>query len=205
MTISAYGGPQWLFKNWDVSMLATGFKRWFGNQDYADGGGGKLAADYGITSDWLASASVGVQTVTNDFIPEQSGPLWSVQTQASYVTSPSSLFQLQIGFDRQDARADPYAYSSVWFGSGYQQDLPMGFSAAVQSSVFLTHYDSPLPAFGKIRADETLMLAVSVLNRRMEYHGFTPRLGYVFTTQNSNIPLYRFNRNQFQIGLTSLF
>ena len=50
MTLAAYGGPQLLFDNWDLSVLATGFKRWFANQEYVSGAGAKLAADYGITS-----------------------------------------------------------------------------------------------------------------------------------------------------------
>jgi tetratricopeptide (TPR) repeat protein len=205
MTISAYAGPQFLFSNWDVSLLGTGFKRWFANQDYVSGMGGKLAADYGITSDWLVGASFGGQAVTNDFIPEQSGPLWSTQIQATYVLSPSSLFQLQLGFNRQDAEIAPYSYSGVWFGAGYQQDLPFGFSAGFQPSYFITRYDAMLPAFGKIRSDDSIALAFTLLNRRFEYHGFTPRFSYVFTEQHSNIPIYSFTRNQFQIGLTSLF
>ena len=205
MTVSAYGGPQFLFSNWDLSVLATGFKRWFANQDYVSGLGGKLAADYGITSDWVVGASLGGQSLTNQFIPEQSGPLWSVQTQATYVLSPSSLFQLQLGFNRQEARIAPYSYSGGWFGGGYQQDLPYGFSAGFQPAFFITRYDAALAAFGKTRSDDTMMLAFSLLNRRFEYHGFTPRFSYVFSEQNSNIPLYSFTRSQFQIGLTSLF
>jgi hypothetical protein len=205
MTISAYGGPQLLFDNWDISALATGFKRWFANQDYVSGVGGKLAADYGITSDWLVGASVGGQSVVNNFIPEQSGPLWSVQTQVSYVLSPSSLFQLQLGFNRQDAQIGPYSYSGVWFGGGYSQDLPYGFSAGFQPVYFMTRYDDMLPAFGKTRSDDTIMLAFTLLNRRLDYHGFTPRFSYVFSEQHSNIPIYSFTRNQFQIGITSLF
>jgi hypothetical protein len=205
MTISAYGGPQFLFSNWDISALATGFKRWFANQDYVSGVGGKLAADYGITSDWLVGASIGGQSVTNVFIPEQSGPLWTSQVQATYVLSPSSLFQLQLGFNRQDAQLAAYSYSGVWFGGGYQQDLPFGFSAGFQPSYFITRYDAALAAFGKTRSDDTVMLAFTLLNRRFDYHGFTPRFSYVFSEQHSNIPLYSFTRNQFQIGITSLF
>ena len=205
MTVAAYGGPQFLFTNWDFSVLATGFKRWFANQDYISGLGGKLAADYGVTSDWLVGASVGGQSVTNDFIREEGGPLWSVQTQVSYVLSPSSLFQLQLGFNRQDAQIAPYSYSAVWFGGGYQQDLPFGFSAGFQPSYFMTRYDAALPAFGTTRSDNAVTLAFTLLNRRFDYHGFTPRLSYVFTEQHSNIPLYSFTRNQFQIGVTSLF
>jgi len=205
MTLSAYGGPQFLFSNWDVSVLATGFKRWFANQDYVSGVGGKLATDYGITSDWLIGASIGGQSVTNAFIPEQSGPLWTSQVQATYVLSPSSLFQLQLGFNRQNARIGAYSYSGVWLGGGYSQDLPFGFSAGVQPAYFMTRYDDVLAAFGKTRSDDTMMLAFTLLNRRFDYHGFTPRFSYVFTEQHSNIPIYSFTRSQFQIGLTSLF
>ncbi len=205
MTISAYGGPQLLFDNWDVSALATGFKRWFANQDYVSGVGGKLAADYGITSDWVVSAALGGQSVTNAFVPEQSGPLWTSQLQAIYVLSPSSLFQLQLGFSRQEAQIASYSYSGVWFGAGYSQDLRFGFSAAFQPSYFITRYDDVLPAFGTTRRDNALMLAFTLLNRRLDYHGFTPRFSYVFTEQHSNIPIYSFTRNQFQVGVTSLF
>ncbi len=205
MTISAYGGLQFLFSNWDVSVLATGFKRWFGNQDYVSGVGGKLAADYGITSDLVVGASLGGQSVANAFIPEQSGPLWSAQLQATYVLSPSSLFQLQLGFNRQQAQTAPYSYSGVWFGGGYSQDLPYGFSTGFQPSYFITRYDAMLPAFGKPRRDDALTLAFTLLNRRFDCHGFTPRITYAFTEQHSNIPLYNFTRNQFQIGVTSLF
>lgn len=205
MTLSAYGGPQFLFPNWDVSVLATGFQRWFANKDYISGFGGKLALDYGITSNWLVGASLGGQSVSNDFVPQQSGPLWSGQAQVTYVLSPSSLFQLQLGLNRQDAEIGAYSYSALWFGGGYNQDLPFGFSAGFQPSYFITRYDAALAAFGKSRSDDTVMLAFTLLNRRFDYHGFTPRFSYVFTEQHSNIPLYGFTRSQFQIGLTSLF
>ena len=205
MTLSGYAGPQFLFQDWDFSVLGTGFQRWYANQDFLNGFGGKIAADYGITSDLLVSAAFGGQATTDDFIPDQSGPLYSTQLTGTYVLSPSSLFQLQLGFNRQDAQSGAYSYSGVWFGGGYSQDLPFGFSAGFQPSYFITRYDDALAAFGKTRADNTLMLALTILNRRFDYHGFTPRFSYVFTEQHSNIPLYGFTRNQFQIGLTSLF
>ena len=93
----------------------------------------------------------------------------------------------------------------VWVGGGYQQDLLGGFSAGFQPSYFITRYDAALAAFGKTRRDDTVMLAFALLNRRFDYHGFTPRFSYVFTEQHSNIALYSFTRHQFQIGLTSLF
>jgi hypothetical protein len=205
MTLSGYAGPQFLFSDWNLSLLASGFERWYANQSYVHGVGGRVAAEYGITSDLMLGASFGGQEVSNSFIPEQSGPLFSTQLQGTYVLSPSSLFQLQAGFSRQDARIAPYSYDGVWLGAGYQQDLPWGFTATFQPSYAITRYDAMLPAFGKTRADDTVMLAFSFLNRRWDYHGFTPRFSYVFTEQHSNIALYRFTRSQFQIGVTSLF
>ena len=205
MIASAYGGPQFLFANWDFSVLATGLKRWFANKDYISGVGGKLVADYGITSDWLVGASAGGQSIANDFVHQEGGPLWSAEMQVTYVLSPSSLFQLQLGSNRQEAQIAPYSYSTGWFGVGYQQDLPFGFSAGFQPNYSITRYDAALAAFGKTRRDDAVTLAFTLLNRRLDYYGFTPRFSYVFTKQNSNISLYRFTRHQFQIGVTSLF
>src|SRR5579862_9598909 len=128
MTLSGYAGPQFLFSGWDFSVLATAFQRWYGNAPYVSGFGGKLAADYGITSNLLIGASVGGQALTDSVLPDQSGPLWTAQVQGTYVLSPSTLFQGLAGFNRQDAANPGYSYSAVWFGAGYQQDLPYGFS-----------------------------------------------------------------------------
>jgi outer membrane protein len=205
MTASGYVGPQFLFSNWDFSLLATGFDRWYGNKPYLTGSGGKVAAELGITSDLLVSGSFGAQYLKDRFIPEQSGVLYSVQVAPTYVLTPSSLVELAGGFNRQEAQIAPFAYSSYWIGGGYQQDLPFGFTAGVQPSFYTTSYDAALPAFGVTRHDNALMLAFTILNRRLDYHGFTPRFSYVFTDQHSNISLFSYHRNQFQIGLTSLF
>jgi len=205
MTLSGYAGPQFLFQDWDISVLGTGFERWYGNRPYLIGAGGKLAAEVGIASDLLIGASFGAQTVHDHPIPQQSGVLYSVQVQPTYVLTPSSLVMLQGGFNRQGAEIAPYAYSGFWAGVGYQQDLPFGFSAGMQPSFYSNHYDAALAAFGITRHDSVLMLAFNLLNRRLDYHGFTPRFSYVFTDQHSNIPVFSYNRSQFQIGLTSLF
>jgi tetratricopeptide (TPR) repeat protein len=205
MTLSGYAGPQFLYPDWDFSLLATGFQRWYANKSFVSGIGGKLAGEYGITSNLLAGGSVGIQAVTDRFTPEQSGTLTTTQVQAAYVLSPSSLAQLQLGFNRQEAKIGAYSYSGIWVSAAYQRDLPMGFSASFQPAWFVTRYDEALPAFGKKRADDTLMLNLALLNRRLDYHGFTPRFSYTFTDQRSNLALYSYTRHQFQIGLTSQF
>ena len=205
MTVSVYAGPQFLFPDWNFSVLATGFDRWYGNRPYLTGAGGRFETEIGIASDMLVAASVGAQNIHDHLLSQQSGMLYSIQAQPTYVLTPSSLVMLQGGFSRQAAEIAPYAYSSFWMGAGYQQDLPFGFSAGIQPVFYSTHYDAALPAFGVTRHDSAWVLAFSLLSRRLDYNGFTPRFSYIFTDQHSDIPLFSYNRNQFQIGLTSLF
>jgi hypothetical protein len=205
MTLSGYAGPQFLFSDWDFSLLASGFDRWYGNKPYLSGAGGKLALDLGITSNLLVSASFGAQYLKDKFISEQSGMLYSLQAAPTYMLTPSSLLALSGGFNRQEAGIAALAYSSYWIGAGYQQDFPLGFTAGVQPAFYMTRYDTALPAFAVTRHDNALMLTFTILNRRLDYRGFTPRFSYVFTDQHSDIPLFSYNRSQFQIGLTSFF
>src|SRR5262249_49827951 len=118
---------------------------------------------------------------------------FSLQLQGSYVLSPSTLFSLQSGLNRQDAQAEPYSYSAYWFGAGYSQDLPFGFSAGLQPSYVITAYGAPLAGFGVTPRGHTANVNVSLLTRRFDYPGFTPRFSVSYTSQHSNIALYSYS------------
>ena len=104
--------------------------------------------------------------MTDDFIPDQSGPLYSTQLTGHLCSVALQPVPAATGRNRQDAQIGAYSYSGVWLGGGYSQDLPFGFSPDFQPSYFITRYDDELAAFGKTRADNALMLAFNVLNRR---------------------------------------
>jgi hypothetical protein len=46
---------------------------------------------------------------------------------------------------------------------------------------------------------------LDILNRRIEYGGFAPRLSFIYAKQTSTIALYRYSRFQVQVGLTRQF
>lgn len=205
MTVSSYAGPQFLFSDWDLSVLGTGFQRWYGNKPYVNGAGGRVAADLGIASDWQIGAAAGAQNISYHNIPAQSGPLFSFQASVNHTLSPSNAVQFQAGYNRQNTALPAYSYDGWWIGLGYQQDLPFGFSANLQPSYFITKYDTVLAGFGVARHDQVEMVRASFLNRRFSYRGFTPQFSYTFTIQRSNVALYSYTRSQFQIGITSQF
>lgn len=203
-TVTAYAGPQFLFGDWDISPLLTGFYRWYGNRPFVDGRGGRINADFGITSAWQLAVSFGAQEISYVANPPEGGPLYSSQVTANYTLSPSSAVQVLFGVNRQNA-GPAYSYTNYWIGAGYQQDLRFGFSTNLRPSWFITPYDAALPGLGVARSDHTLVLQLDVLNRRLDYRGFTPKFSYIFTDQQSDIALFRYTRSQFLLGLTSQF
>jgi hypothetical protein len=84
-------------------------------------------------------------------------------------------------------------------------DVPFGFTAAFAPAYSATNYHGVIPGFGIARHDHTLVLQLNVLNRRLDYHGFTPKFAYTYTDNVSNLPLYRYTRSQIDVGITSQF
>ena len=66
-------------------------------------------------------------------------------------------------------------------------------------------YDGAIPAFGRARDDRQLTLEATLLNRRIEFAGFAPRLLYAHIHNTSTISLYAYDRDRLEIGLTREF
>jgi len=103
------------------------------------------------------------------------------------------------------AKSPSFADTSFWIALDYYRDLPFGFSANLEPAFYWSGYDAPLPAFGTTRTDKTFAFRVDLLNRRIEYRGFAPRLSLIYVLEQSSINLYRFSRFQAQVGITRQF
>jgi outer membrane protein len=205
MTVSAYGGPELLFGLWRFNVLGTGFRRWYGNTPYSDGAGGRVGAAYQVLPRLQLDTNIDVTEVTYRMFPEQDGPVTSGNIEAIYTSSPSSFVRASFGLGAQAAKADALADTTHWLSLDYYRDLPYGFSANLEPAFSWTRYNAPLPAFGVTRADHAWAFRLDVLNRRIEYAGFAPRVSFIYVDQISNVVLYRYSRFQIQLGLTRQF
>jgi hypothetical protein len=205
MTVSGYAGPEWLFPRWQLDALATSFRRWFGNAPYADGMGGRGVATYLVTPTLRLTTSFDLQNVTYRVATYQNGLVPSGTIAAGYTISPSSTIQLTLGGAAQMAKSPAFADTSFWVALDYYRDLPFGFSTNIEPAFYWSSYDAPLAAFGTTRTDKSWAFRIDLLNRRLEYRGFAPRLSLIYVTEQSSISLYRFNRMQVQIGVTRQF
>jgi tetratricopeptide (TPR) repeat protein len=204
-TGSVYGGPEWLLARWQFDALATGFRRWFGNAPYAVGIGGRGVVSYLLTPTVHLTASFDLQNVTYRIAAYQNGLVPSGTLALGYTISPSSTIQLTLGTAAQMAKTSSFADTSAWIALDYYRDLPFGFSVNLEPAFYWSGYDGPLAAFGTTRVDRTWAFRADLLNRRIEYRGFAPRLSLIYVTEQSTIALYRFSRFQAQVGITRQF
>jgi outer membrane protein len=205
MTLAAFAGPRFVTPRWDLSVLGTANKRWYGAKPYNMAVGARLTATYYATPQLGLTTEIAGQSVDYDQARYMTGPLISLSETVVYALTPSSGTTVKSGVSRQSARVDAYSNWSGYLAVGYFRDLPAGFSAYVETSVSLSSYDSALAAFGQRRVDIASSTMVNLLNRHIVLSRFTPRLTYTFTHQHSTIPLYSFDRNRIEMGLTTVF
>jgi hypothetical protein len=53
--------------------------------------------------------------------------------------------------------------------------------------------------------DNLFIVQISVLDRALDFRGFTPRVTYSFSRNDSNVPIYSFTRNRIEMGVTRFF
>lgn len=205
MTIVGYAGPRLVSGKWDLSLLGTAYKRWYGSSPYNHAMGTRAEATYYVTSRLGISGAASAQWVRHRLARERDGRLLSLNSGAFYALTSSSAATVKAGVSRHDARIDAYSSWSGFVAAGYFRDLPMGFSVYIEPSLSLARYDEALIGFGKKRSDNTQSVQVTLLNRHLVLTRFTPRISYTFTRQSSSIKLYEFTRNRFEIGLTTVF
>lgn len=205
MQARVYGGPQWLFAQGDVSVLGVGAERWYGNEPYSVSAGGRLEGQYWLTKQLLwssylegLSASYHMQTFLDGYYLDHGDFL-------SYYIDPTSFVRGQVGIGYQTAEAKAFENWYWRLGFAYQREFAWGITANVSPEVRWWYYQGVDPLFGVRRRDRQYFVKLSVYKRDFTIFGFSPVLSYSYTTNESNDPLFKYNRNQFEIGLTRQF
>lgn len=205
MTVSAYAGPEFFLARWRFDTLVTGFARWYGESPYSEGVGGRASIGYAL----LPTLQIGltIDGQANSFRPihDQNGPVYAANGEIAYTFTPSRILRLSGGMAVQQARLTAYADTTYWVALDYYQDFPFGFSANVEPAVSTIAYNAPVAAFGVSRSDYSWAVRLDLLNRRLEYRGFAPRISYIHSQDHSNIALYHYVRDQVQFGVTGQF
>jgi len=202
---TAYIGPRFVRGRWDVSVLATGFVRRYGGVPYNGAVGGRIEGTYYPSGKTAISIGLSAQRARYALDIGRNGGNYSASASILHTLDAASGMVVKGGVSRQTALVPSLANTSLFLAAGYFRDLAGGFTIYVEPSYFRSRYDDILPAFGVKRADDGVTGTLTLLNRHIVLGRFTPKFSYSYTLQNSNIALYQYRRNRFEIGLTTSF
>ncbi len=206
--VALYAGPRFMFKdNSEFSVIATGAHRWYGGKNLTDAYGARIEGEKPLGHRFLfnGSASWQNQTYLRPQFSSYSGPVYQVNTVLTYAQR-SGFLRGNIGVVRENARIEPLRDWQYVFGAGiYRHTLPAHFSAYVSTQLALARYDAPLAAFGVKRGDEQIDVRLSISNAKLTFGRFTPIFTYIHTERFSNIPIYAYSRDRFELGFNWTF
>jgi tetratricopeptide (TPR) repeat protein len=205
MIVAVDAGPRLVVDKWDLSLTATGFQRRFAGRRLSNGVGVKGEASFYIDARTAISAGLSAQQIRYPHHPLYTGSAYSGWASVTRALTPKSFLSARIGASRKGAKTADLAYWSGFISAGYYRDLPAGFSVYVEPSYSRSRYDAPDPFFGERRRDKLLELHLTVLNRRIDLRGFTPRIGLTLARRRSTIDLYDYSQRRIEVGVTRAF
>jgi tetratricopeptide (TPR) repeat protein len=205
MTVAFYAGPRLNLKKWEFNVLGNVARRWYGEKVYTNQIGGGVDTTYFVSSRFGISAGINLGHVRYERISLQSGMSANIGLTAFYAPTPASFLRVTGQVGRQKARSEAYANRSWLAALQYTHELKGGLTASLAPGITRISYDGPLAAFGTSRRDTQLTGQASLLSRRIDVFGVTPKLVYTYTRNRSSIPLFEFSRGKAEVVLTSNF
>ncbi|MDB5580036.1 MAG: hypothetical protein JWR80_5212 [Bradyrhizobium sp.] len=205
MTLGFYAGPRVNLRRWEFNLLGNVARRWYGDHVYTNMAGGSADTTYFLNR--RVGIGVGLNLFHLQYVanPDQSGYGGNVAFNLFYTPTPASFVRATVQVGQLDARLPAYANHSYQLGIIYVREIAGGITIGLSPTYTRIGYDAPLAAFNATRIDHQYSGQITLLSRRIDIHGLTPRLAYTYTRNDSSISLYRFSRSRVEIGVTSAF
>ena len=205
MTLALHAGPRLNRAKWRFDLLGNFARRWYADRKYSDLAGASAEATHFVTGRF--GLGLGASLFRRSYFRNraQSGLGFSVTGTAFYIPNVTSFARASVQLRRRQARSKALAHDALLVGLNYVRELKGGFTIGLEPTYTRIAYDAPLAAFDERRVDNQFTGKLTLLNRRIDIQGVTPRISFAYTRNNSTIPLYDFTRRVFEFGFTSLF
>ena len=206
MTLGVYAGPHLTLARWDFNLLGSASRRWYGDRTYTETYGGSLDATFYVTARLGLGGNAGLSHIAYRQNAQQSGVGHTSGVTAFYTPTPASILRGMVSFGVQQAQNAGYANHSQQFGVSYSREFDGGLTLSLAPSYTRIAYAAPLQSLSSAaRRDHQVSGQIALLDRKIDWSGFTPRLVYTYTRNDSSIALYTFRRNRVEFGFTRAF
>jgi tetratricopeptide (TPR) repeat protein len=110
-----------------------------------------------------------------------------------------------IAYTLGTAREQAYAFERPALMLRYLREWRGGWIGSLSWQGAHFHFGGVDPFFGSVRSDRENLAELGIVNRRLSYRGFSPRLTLGYADRQSNIELYSYRRTYLRVGLVSEF
>jgi tetratricopeptide (TPR) repeat protein len=119
--------------------------------------------------------------------------------------APARSLRGGLSWIRGDAAEAPYAFEGPAVFARFVQEWRGGWIGTAFARYSHLRFDAADPFFAVARDDEEWRAELSLMNRKLQYRGFAPRLTLGWVDHASNIPIYAFERAYVRMGVTREF
>jgi hypothetical protein len=198
-------GPEFDVADGQLRTIATGLKRWYGNQPLVTSVGGRLDYEKLIGGDWTIGGSLLARHI--DYARRRDVDGWdaAARISANRPLGPSTLGSAWVGVERNWANDPGQAYWRGQLGLGLLKEVGWGLRPQLSIEVARQRNDGPLAPFGKQRRDWLIEGFFSMYKRDWNFRGFAPSLSLTMTRNFSTLTLYHEKRLRGEIRLTKAF
>jgi hypothetical protein len=174
MALAVHAGPRRVSPRWDVSLLASGFIRWFGGDPLVRAVGSRIEATHYPSPRLSLAGVLSAQAIDNARDDSRDGALYGLTLALQRPLDPTSAAGARVNVIRQVARASAHSNWNLELAANYTRELPGGFTMGLEAGIGAARFDDPLAVFGKTRADHSASARLSLLNRHVVLSRFTP-------------------------------
>lgn len=204
-------GPRVLLTpKWEASVLSNLRVNWRGGARYSHDVGATWRTEYSFTPRLrgFGSLSTDKRFYRGSRNNPLNGALLGATIGASYVATSTVRVRGSYSHGRERPGAERWRNESHRVAAGATVLLPRGFTLGggleYRWKSYRTHW-RPLVIDGSGRRDRTRMVTASVLNRKIEVLGFSPKLVLIHERQGSNAQIYGYDRVRMELQVTRLF
>ncbi len=204
--VGGHLGPHFILpERRTLTLLASGYQRWYGGHDLNYAIGPAIEFSMEPSERIRVAARLEHSFIQYDTATDYDGRLTSLLIRPLFILSPTSFVSTTLGIAYDRTEAEDLRNLQYRIGIGYQKDFSHGFTWGIQPDYRYVRYDHEWASFGTRREDHILTFRTNILNRKIDWFGFTPVLSYLYQNRESTIDLYEFDQHRFDFALTRQF
>lgn len=188
-----------------VSLELGGHAYWRHGDKQYDGGTARGAGFLRLSPQLALTGEVSLKTLSYPDLPYLSGSMSYLGGTAMYVPQPALRWELGASVTRYKAREAAYTYTQPSVTARLVREWQGGWITGVRAQALVADFDAPDPFFGEARHDRETRVEFDLLNRKLKWWSFSPRLLVGYARRDSNLALYDYRRAYGRIGLTREF